>query len=347
MKLPLKVIAVAGGMLALSGCGRAPELRFEPRAEFQKLPAPVQKKLTESLVKLCGTPQQPKVPTLPEAKVEHLLAGQRVYMTRCTQCHGDAGDGQGPAAHWLYPRPRDYRKGVFKFTSTKYGNHPLREDLVNTVRRGIVGTSMPAFNLLDDKEVNAVVDYVLFLTQRGEIELRFCSEFADLPLEELTDEAIQEAVGLVIERWKDAPNQLVKVASEQPVFTAEHVLRGKQAFLTKGCSKCHGEDGRGQTKENVGTDDWGHATKAADLTSGMLHGGSQPMDVYRRVYGGINGTPMPAFATLEAENKDLFWDLVAYVLYVSNERRRGRIPEAGLVTPHPIVAQPVAAATSH
>ena len=39
-----------------------------------------------------------------------------------TACHGSSGAGDGPTAAFLYPRPRDYRRGLFKFTSTAQGD---------------------------------------------------------------------------------------------------------------------------------------------------------------------------------------------------------------------------------
>ena len=54
-------------------------------------------------------------------------------------CHGVTGDGQGPAAQYLNPPPRDYRLGQFKFTSTPRGSKPRREDLARIIRRGAKG----------------------------------------------------------------------------------------------------------------------------------------------------------------------------------------------------------------
>ncbi|MBI3860542.1 MAG: cytochrome c, partial [Planctomycetia bacterium] len=132
--------------------------------------------------------------------------------------------------------------------------------------------------------------------------------------------------------------------SAETKFTAEQVAAGKQAFLTRGCSKCHGEDGRGQTPDNLRgdlKDVWGHITIAADLTSGLLHGGRRPEDVYRRIFNGITGTPMPSFQAALASEPETFWNLVSYVLYVSNRRRAGEIPDAGLMSlPAPAVVGP-------
>jgi mono/diheme cytochrome c family protein len=117
-------------------------------------------------------------------------------------------------------------------------------------------------------------------------------------------------------------------------MTPANVERGKAAFLSKGCSKCHGEDGRGQTADNKGKDVWGFETRAADLTSGMLHGGNRPLDIYRRIYNGINGTPMPGFANALKDSPDTVWDLVSYVLTLSNKRREGTVPPPGAMRPY-------------
>src|SRR5262249_47806440 len=52
--------------------------------------------------------------------------GYSLYRLHCLHCHGVSGAGDGPTASFLYPRPRDYRKGLFKFTSTPTGVKPTR-----------------------------------------------------------------------------------------------------------------------------------------------------------------------------------------------------------------------------
>ena len=42
-----------------------------------------------------------------------------------------------PAAAVLEPYPRDYRRGVFKYTSTRAGAKPIRKDLQRTLYRGV------------------------------------------------------------------------------------------------------------------------------------------------------------------------------------------------------------------
>ncbi|HVR36763.1 MAG TPA: cytochrome c, partial [Methylomirabilota bacterium] len=89
-----------------------------------------------------------------------LERGRRVYDAHCAACHGDDGDGQGPAAVWLYPKPRDFNSGLFKIQSTPGGSLPTDEDLFQTITRGMPGSSMPDFNYLTATQRRDVVEYV-------------------------------------------------------------------------------------------------------------------------------------------------------------------------------------------
>jgi hypothetical protein len=55
--------------------------------------------------------------------------GESLYAARCQQCHGEEGDGLGPAAERLNPPPRDFTFGFYKFKSTAFD-----EDLPPTSR---------------------------------------------------------------------------------------------------------------------------------------------------------------------------------------------------------------------
>lgn len=339
--------------IAVGGCTQVEPAQFVSNTEVEKLPAPLRTEVQRILASYCGTAREPRMLGDDSISVDRLERGRAVYLKRCESCHGVSGDGQGPAALTLVPKPRDYRKGVFKFIATKYGARPRLDDLRRTVKRGIPGTSMPSFNLLPKDDVEAVIDYVKLLAMRGEFESSLAREAPDVwdevnePDEGRTkvDAAtrFQKAFGPilresrdgVVKRWESADGLVVSPLTPEPVLTEARVTRGRETFLNPatGCIKCHGPDGRGQTIDNLRgdlKDAWGHPTQAADLTSGMLRGGDQPIDVYRRIYNGINGTPMPGFATIFAKEPDQIWDVVAFVLYVSNERRRGSIPQAAI-----------------
>lgn len=320
-------------IVGLAGCHRGEPPKFLNTVKLGELPEELQTAVKTELVNYTGTFAHPKLLAEDDAPAVDLVRGQAVYQERCEQCHGVSGDGNGPAAQYMYPKPRDYRKGLFKFTTTPYGSRPLRDDLVRTVKLGARGTSMPNFSLLPEHDIQAVVDYVITLARRGELE-QLLVDTAESEEEVDVEMVKDDLVPTVLRRWADADAAEVRPLTLQPKFTTDHVTRGKQAFLTKGCSKCHGEDGRGQTRDNRGNDTWGQPTRAADLTSGMLHGGARPVDIYRRIYSGINGTPMPSFAQALQSEPDTIWDLVAYVLYVSSRRRDKEVPPPGPIKPY-------------
>ena len=55
--------------------------------------------------------------------------GKQVFGLYCQTCHGDKGDGQGPAGKQLNPPPRDFTKADFKFGSKD-------EDIFDVISKG-------------------------------------------------------------------------------------------------------------------------------------------------------------------------------------------------------------------
>ena len=260
----------------------------------------------------------------------HLRLGREVYTNQCAGCHGTTGDGQGPAGAHLNPPPRDYRNGVFKFTSTPRGSKPRRDDLRRILKYGAKGTSMPAFRFLSADETEAVIDYVMVLASRGQLELDLLRE-AENELDEEDDfdpEVVAEYVTEIADSWRRAEDELVRPLTVNPPRTEETVLAGAKAFAEFACVKCHGADARGSKSADVGQDIWGRTAYPANLALGMLHGGRRPVDIYRRIYSGINGTPMPsskdpntAVGETPEARSDRIWHLVHFVTAVIEGNR--------------------------
>lgn len=269
-----------------------------------------------------------------------LKRGAQLYRLRCSGCHGISGDGNGPAAAGMQPKPRDYRRGVYKFTATPYGAKPARIDLVRTIRRGAKGTSMPAFPWMSDEDLDDIIDYITLLSQRGELEEYItvvAGEEYDAE-EAIPVEDFAEGLATIREAWAAAEGQIVLPVTARPAYNEESIELGRQAFMTQGCAKCHGENGKGQTewlsaaflkaqqeappdkKIEINYDAWGNPAPAADLTARLLHGGRRPIDIYRRIHTGINGTPMPAFNQAFAEKPETIWHLVHFILSVVEGR---------------------------
>src|SRR5438093_1713393 len=88
-------------------------------------------------------------------------AGKAVYVKWCAGCHGDAGAGDGPAAHYMLPRPRDFTGAVYQIRSTASGELPTDADLLRAVDQGLPGTAMPGWKTrLSDRERRSVIAYL-------------------------------------------------------------------------------------------------------------------------------------------------------------------------------------------
>ena len=99
--------------------------------------------------------------TLTRTRVEAQARGKTVYDAHCTECHGTNGKGDGPSAAYLTPRPRDFSTGSYKIRSTETGSVPTDDDLMRSVRQGLYGTAMPAWDrILSDAEIRDVVEYM-------------------------------------------------------------------------------------------------------------------------------------------------------------------------------------------
>ena len=99
---------------------------------------------------------------------EGLLArGHNIYLHMCVFCHGKDGNGGGTATDYLYPWPRDFRKGIFKFSSTPTNTLPRDEDLYRTIIKGVPGTAMPAWgDALSPKDTWALVNLIKSFSPR-------------------------------------------------------------------------------------------------------------------------------------------------------------------------------------
>jgi mono/diheme cytochrome c family protein len=184
---------------------------------------------------------------------------------------------------------------------------------------------MPTFRWMAQEDLDAVIDYVILLSSRGEVEYRLM-KISEQQLGEEDDidpQLVSEQVQLIARSWADADTQIVRPLTPQPQYTQESIDAGARAFVQLNCYKCHGRDGRGNKTQDVGKDDWGRIAHAADLTTGMLHGGRRPVDIYRRIYSGINATPMPAFAQpdtgkgeTETQRSATIWNLAHFITSV-------------------------------
>jgi DMSO reductase family type II enzyme heme b subunit len=247
------------------------------------------------------------------------MKGKELYDLRCSVCHGEAGAGDGVAADTLYPRPRDFTLGMFKY-KTSPGTLPVRdEDLFNTIKQGLTGTGMPGWSkLMTDEQIKSLIPVL----KRFDVSATWAPEDAE-------DEDFDED-GLYTK------DDFIQVTEIEPLdgkipYSQESVAKGKTAF--EPCQECHGVDGRGNIRSGKRlADDWGYRIWPRDLNKPWVWRATNrssekdPVkardevikNIYSRLSIGIPGTPMPAHRAEGEGNEDPIplqdrWHIANYV----------------------------------
>ncbi len=81
------------------------------------------------------------------AKPGNAENGAEVYAAKCVWCHGEEGDGEGPAAERLNPPPRDFTSAQYKIKTTAFEDDFANDDnMFRMIRDGMPGTAMPGWS---------------------------------------------------------------------------------------------------------------------------------------------------------------------------------------------------------
>ncbi|VAW10111.1 hypothetical protein MNBD_ALPHA09-1106 [hydrothermal vent metagenome] len=209
--------------------------------------------------------------------------GEAIYEKRCLQCHGEEGDGLGPAAERLNPPPRDFTLGLYKFKTSAFDEDlPNDADLMRMVRDGMPGTSMPGWSdMLSEKDMADVIAYI--------------KVFADL---------------------EGQPETQVDYGTQVPT-SDESIAAGKILFEEGDrCTECHGVEGKGDAIKKLKNDN-GERTWPRNLTKPWTYrSGADPKDIFTRISTGIPTTQMPSFA--DPKSKKMLsieerWNVANYV----------------------------------
>jgi mono/diheme cytochrome c family protein len=264
--------------------------------------------LAAGQVMAADTPGKP----MPKATPEFVEEGRAIYVRRCSFCHGLLGDGEGPAAQYMDPRPRDFTLGTFKFRTTQSGELPTDTDLFRTVSRGLNGTGMQAF---DNETIKSGLSEIERWRVIAYIKT-FAVEFEDPELDPIKT------------------GKVVKLPADRPPFSEELAAKGKAVFERAKCWECHGKQGRGNGQKSFDRkDDWGFPIRIRNVTySWKIKAGAEPEDIYMRFSTGISGTPMPSF--VKALKEDERWQLANFIKSLQHKTTSHQVLKA-----HPVAGE--------
>ena len=249
--------------------------------------------MTGSVLALVTALGSSPFPLPPSPFPQDSVRGRAIYEKWCASCHGDGGAGDGPAARYMLPRPRDFTAALYQVRTTASGQLPTDADLLRVIDEGVPGTAMPGWKTrLSEGDRRDVMAYLK----------TFSAFFAD---------TTQRPEALEFGR--------------APRGDDAAIASGRQFYDSIGCRKCHGDLGRGDgSSAPTLEDDFGVPMFAADLSQNWLfNGGGTVEDIYRRLRTGIDGTPMPSFSDLIEQQfltDEELWRVAQYVRSLSPER---------------------------
>lgn len=224
--------------------------------------------------------------------------GKAPYDKWCAECHGVDGDGRGPAAEWMLPRPRDFTRAQYQIRSTEPQALASDADILRIIDEGMPGTAMPGWRAhLGASEREALVDY-----------LKTFSAFFD-----------------------DGTDPPALDIGRPPRATPEALAEGRRIYDEIECWKCHGQSGRanGESAPTL-EDDKGAPIRPADLTHNWrFTGGGSVEQIFTRLMTGLDGTPMPSQADLVdggVITQEQLWQVALYVRSLSPEEPP-RVPD--------------------
>lgn len=222
--------------------------------------------------------------------------GRQAYTTHCIGCHGAEGNGNGDAAKFLHPKPRNFQVANFKFTNVRSGQLPLDEDLKRTIRQGLKGSAMPGFGQLSDHTIDALVAYLKTFSPKWK------------------------------ERPVGSPIPIVRDPYSDELDKSEAIARGEKIYHAYSqCWSCHAAYVSGEQintyrrqlsmpefaefrpdlttaigKENAE----GQLIYPPDFKRDFVRAGSDAKTLYRSISAGISGTAMPTWVDSMEYSKD-------------------------------------------
>jgi mono/diheme cytochrome c family protein len=239
--------------------------------------------------------------TTPQSdRASKLELGRNVYQRDCIGCHGEKGDGAGPASKFLSPKPRNFTKGIFKFASVPSGALPRDEDLIRTLRNGLHRSSMPAWRLMPEEEISAVISYVKTFSPR------WAKGAPGVPIA-VTEDPFERRDAKGIALGRRVYHSVARCWSCHAAYETKKEIFDDGTAMGQRIDSYRDKLYEPDPKES----DWGDIIKPPEFLTDELKAGSSMADLYRDVACGIGGTAMPMWHGALPE--DQIWGLVHYL----------------------------------
>ena len=233
-----------------------------------------------------GTSPAPTLGAQARVGSSQIEAGRQAYNTYCVGCHGENGDGKGEAAVFLHPKPRDFQRANFKFSSTRAGSLPTHDDLRRTITEGLKGTSMPGWEFLPPATVDALIQYIKTFSPRWTRKPGAPIPFVIDPYGDLPDKSTAIHRGEVVYHgyaycWTCHPSYVSEARINEHLEAMENSRRTEfrpGLFESAGMPNSEGE-----------------TIFPTDFKRDFVRAGTDTEDLYRSIAAGISGTAMPTW----------------------------------------------------
>tara|TARA_B110000046_G_C12998668_1_gene401183 strand:+ start:218 stop:2068 length:1851 start_codon:yes stop_codon:yes gene_type:complete len=156
-----------------------------------------------------------------------ISSGSEIFKAQCASCHGASGAGDGLAGKGLNPSPTNFRdKEIMS------GVSPFQA--FNTIRLGIPGTGMRAFNELSDDEIWNLAFYI---TNIQHIDKQSSKPTMEISLEDLAtmsdDELAKKYKGVDVAGQRSNPIEPLNSGKTSSINIARELLsKAQNAYST-------------------------------------------------------------------------------------------------------------------
>ncbi len=234
-----------------------------------------------------------------------LNLGQMTYTEYCVSCHGVKGDGNGIAAKGMWPPPRNFKLGLYKFGNVPSGELPHDEDFYRIIKNGLHGTAMLAWDI-SDKRLDAVTQYIK----------TFAPE-----VWEAKDKNLGEAVVLTQDPYL-LPRKDYAVQYGKEVYHAVancqtcHQAYAPKAEIIEWNKKFNPTASAPEFDDKLYTiklqeSEHGYKAVPPDFTFHPVRSAKTVEELYLRLASGVGGTSMPAWKGVLED--DQIWAVAYYV----------------------------------